>query len=103
MTETSFQIVAYMLAALLFILALAGLSQQKTAKRGNYLGIIGMSIALVATIAIALLHADAVLVAGGLMLAAIVVGGAFGVWTAVAILVDLFCLWMVFRPERRAK
>ena len=32
MTETSFQIVAYMLAALLFILALAGLSQQKTAE-----------------------------------------------------------------------
>ena len=82
MTETSFQIVAYMLAALLFILALAGLSQQKTAKRGNYLGITGMAIALVATIAIALLHADAVLVAGGLMLAAIVVGGAFGVWKA---------------------
>ena len=28
-------------------------------------------------------------------------GGGFGVWTAVAILVDLFCLWMIFRPTRR--
>jgi small GTP-binding protein len=29
-------------------------------------------------------------------------GGGFGVWTAVAILVDLFCLWMIFRPARKA-
>ena len=73
MTEASFQSVAYLLAALLFILALAGLSKQETAKRGNYLGILGMAIALVATIALALLHADALFVAGGLMLCAIVI------------------------------
>ena len=30
-------------------------------------------------------------------------GGGFGVWTAAAILADVFCLWMVFRPARRAK
>jgi len=30
------------------------------------------------------------------------VGGGFGFWTAVAILVDLWCLWMAFRPTRRA-
>ena len=29
-------------------------------------------------------------------------GGGFGVWTAVAILVDVFCLWMIFRPARKA-
>jgi len=81
-TEVSFQSVAYLLAALLFILALAGLSRQKTAKRGNYLGIIGMVIALSATIGLALLHADAVFVAAGLMLFAIVVGGLFGVYKA---------------------
>jgi len=28
-------------------------------------------------------------------------GGGFGFWTAVAILVDLWCLWMVFRRGRR--
>ena len=33
-----FQSLAYILAALLFILALAGLSKQKTAQRGNVLG-----------------------------------------------------------------
>ena len=82
MTSASFQTVAYMLAALLFILALAGLSRQKTAKRGNYLGILGMAIALVATIGLALLHADALFVAAGLMFVAIVAGGLFGVYKA---------------------
>jgi ferrous iron transport protein B len=28
-------------------------------------------------------------------------GGGFGVWTAVAILVDLFCIWAIFRPARK--
>ena len=32
----------------------------------------------------------------------LVAGGGFGVWTAVAMLVDLFCLWMVVRPARKA-
>ena len=31
-----------------------------------------------------------------------VAGGGFGFWTAVAILVDLWCLWMIFRPARKA-
>ena len=82
MTETSFQSVAYLLAALLFILALAGLSKQATAKRGNYLGIIGMAIALVATIALALLHADSLIVAVALIAGAVIVGGLFGVYKA---------------------
>ena len=30
-------------------------------------------------------------------------GGGFGLWTAVTILIDLLCLWMIFRPERRGK
>ena len=33
----------------------------------------------------------------------LVAGGVFGFWTVVAILVDLWCLWMVFRPARGAK
>ncbi len=41
---------AYIVAAVFFILSLAGLSKQETAKAGNYYGIIGMGIALVATI-----------------------------------------------------
>ncbi|WP_434778285.1 Re/Si-specific NAD(P)(+) transhydrogenase subunit beta [Neisseria sp. Ec49-e6-T10] len=42
---------AYIIAALLFIFSLAGLSKHETAKTGNALGILGMSIALIATIA----------------------------------------------------
>lgn len=42
---------AYIIAAVLFILTLAGLSKQETAKYGNWFGITGMAIALVATIA----------------------------------------------------
>ena len=41
---------AYIVAALFFILSLAGLSKQESAKAGNYYGIAGMTIALIATI-----------------------------------------------------
>ncbi|GGL37229.1 Re/Si-specific NAD(P)(+) transhydrogenase subunit beta [Phycicoccus endophyticus] len=41
---------AYIVAGLLFILALAGLSRHETARRGNRFGIAGMAIALVATV-----------------------------------------------------
>lgn len=43
--------VAYIAASILFILALSGLSKQETARRGNIFGIVGMAIAIVATIA----------------------------------------------------
>ncbi|MBT8069808.1 MAG: Re/Si-specific NAD(P)(+) transhydrogenase subunit beta [Xanthomonadales bacterium] len=41
--------VSYIIATILFILALGGLSNQETARRGNWYGIIGMAIALIAT------------------------------------------------------
>lgn len=41
---------AYVIAALLFIMSLAGLSKQETARNGNRYGIIGMGIAFIATI-----------------------------------------------------
>lgn len=41
---------AYIIAALLFIASLAGLSKQETARNGNTFGIAGMAIALLATI-----------------------------------------------------
>ena len=40
---------AYIVAAILFILSLAGLSKQETARNGNKFGIIGMTLALIAT------------------------------------------------------
>jgi len=42
--------IAYLVAAVLFILALRGLSSQETAKRGNIYGIVGMAIAIGATL-----------------------------------------------------
>ena len=41
---------AYIAAAILFILSLSGLSAQESSKRGNWYGIIGMAIAIIATI-----------------------------------------------------
>ena len=42
--------VSYIGASILFILALGGLSNQETARRGNLYGILGMGIALLATV-----------------------------------------------------
>ena len=41
---------AYIIAAILFIMSLAGLSKHETAKAGCWYGIVGMTIALIATI-----------------------------------------------------
>ena len=63
---------SYIIAAVLFILSLAGLSKQETAKYGNWFGIVGMAIALVATIA-------SPSVSGVVyILIAMVIGGAIG-------------------------
>ena len=48
--STGIVTVSYIAATILFILALGGLSNQETARRGNWYGIIGMAIALTATI-----------------------------------------------------
>ncbi len=71
---------AYIVATLLFILALAGLSRHESAKSGNYFGITGMTIALVATIA-NVIHLDG-WTAFGLLVAAMAVGASIGVWRA---------------------
>ena len=43
--------VAYLVSSVLFIMSLRGLSHQTTARRGNFYGIIGMTIAIVTTVA----------------------------------------------------
>ena len=72
---------AYIVAALLFILALAGLSRHETAKAGNTFGIAGMALALAATIALAVDRGiDAVGLA--LLIGATAVGAAIGLYRA---------------------
>ncbi|HTK99128.1 MAG TPA: NAD(P)(+) transhydrogenase (Re/Si-specific) subunit beta, partial [Pseudomonadales bacterium] len=43
-------IVSYLGAAVLFILSLGGLSKQETSRRGNIYGVLGMAIAIAATV-----------------------------------------------------
>jgi H+-translocating NAD(P) transhydrogenase subunit beta len=72
---------AYIVAALLFILALAGLSHHETSKVGNTFGISGMAVALVATIAMTL---DRHILPLGLalLIGTMSVGAAIGLWRA---------------------
>ena len=51
---TTIRSLAYLIASLLFIMSLRGLSTQESARRGNRLGVIGMLVAVVIT-ALALL------------------------------------------------
>ena len=69
------------MAGLLFILALAGLSHHETAKVGNTFGMAGMTVALVATIVLAV---DRDIEGTGLvlLLVATAIGAAIGLWRA---------------------
>lgn len=72
---------AYIVAALLFILALAGLSKHETSRAGNTFGMAGMVVALVATIALALArHIEPLGL--GLLIGAMAIGAAIGLWRA---------------------
>ncbi|MFC9768551.1 Re/Si-specific NAD(P)(+) transhydrogenase subunit beta [Rhodococcus jostii] len=53
MDISSASVAAFLVAALLFVLTLAGLARHESAKLGNYFGILGMAVALVATTALA--------------------------------------------------
>jgi len=64
----------YLIASVCFILALKGLSHPSTARRGNLLGIIGMAIAVVVTLA--LIYSNTKNVA--MILGGIAVGGVIG-------------------------
>ena len=71
--KTSLITIAYIAASALFILSLGGLSKQETARRGNWYGIIGMLIALAATVA-AMKDGNYALLAGALV-PGLIVGG----------------------------
>jgi H+-translocating NAD(P) transhydrogenase subunit beta len=67
---------SYIIAAILFILSLGGLSHPKTARKGNLFGILGMSIAILATILGYEINNYLLLVA------LMVIGGAVGLYLA---------------------
>src|SRR3954454_19113286 len=86
MSAQSIADAAYIVAALLFIMSLAGLSRHESARPGIYYGIAGMAIALAATIGLAAKGDEATAlppldaVTGGLMAIALVIGAAIGLW-----------------------
>ncbi|WP_459982183.1 NAD(P)(+) transhydrogenase (Re/Si-specific) subunit beta, partial [Nocardioides sp. AN3] len=88
MSASSIATAAYIVAALLFILSLAGLSKHETARRGVTFGIAGMTIALVATFVLFVDNATSDAInAGGtlsivLLLVAVAIGASIGLWRA---------------------
>ena len=76
--------IAYLISAIFFVLALNGLSNPDSARRGNIFGIIGMIIAVVTT----LLSPD--VVSYPLILSGILIGGAVG--TIIALKIEMTSL-----------
>ncbi len=68
--------VSYIAATILFILALGGLANPETARRGNWYGITGMAIALIATVVGVVTEHYAIL------LVALLIGGSIGLLAA---------------------
>jgi len=70
---------AYVIAGVLFVLSLAGLSHQRTAKAGNTAGKIGMALALAATVLLALLESERAWgVTAALIVVALLIGAVIG-------------------------
>ncbi len=75
---------AYLIASVLFILALRGLSSPESARTGNMFGIAGMVVAVVATLA------DPGVLSFGMIVLAILIGGSIG--TVVALKINMTAL-----------
>jgi len=67
---------SYIVATILFILSLSGLSNQETARRGNYYGMLGMAIAILATVF------SGAVTSYGILIGALVIGGSVGLFAA---------------------
>jgi NAD(P) transhydrogenase subunit beta len=76
--SASLATVAYIGATILFILSLGGLSNPETARRGNLFGMVGMAIAVLATVLGPRVTAGGI----GWIVGALVVGGAIGLVAA---------------------
>ncbi|WP_020112854.1 Re/Si-specific NAD(P)(+) transhydrogenase subunit beta [Rhodococcus sp. 114MFTsu3.1] len=80
MTVLSATSAAYLVAAVLFIFSLAGLSRHETSKNGIAYGIVGMAIAVGATIVVVVDGSGGVAI--GLLVVALLIGTAIGRWRA---------------------
>ena len=80
----SFSTAAYIVASLLFILSLAGLSRHESAKNGLTYGMVGMGLALLATVVLVIkvTSDNDNQVAIVLMLVAVAIGAVIGLWRA---------------------
>ncbi|MCC2307110.1 Re/Si-specific NAD(P)(+) transhydrogenase subunit beta [Cellulomonas chengniuliangii] len=80
---TSLAQAVYLVAAVLFVLSLAGLSKPESARRGNVLGMVGMGLALMATVLLAAQSSERPVFVT-LMLIALVflIGATVGTWQA---------------------
>ena len=83
--EESALVVPYLVAGVLFILSLGGLSNQETARRGNLFGSVGMVIALIATLFHPKIEIFDDSTALALVLGSVVVGGIIGVVMALRV------------------
>jgi NAD(P) transhydrogenase subunit beta len=79
--SASFTSLAYLVAAVLFILALRGLSSPVTSRQGNRFGMVGMGVAIIAT----LMHHGMGVGGYGLIFLGLLIGGGVGVVVALRI------------------
>jgi len=70
---------SYIVAAILFILSLSGLSNQESARKGNYYGMAGMAIAIIAT------TLSSSVSVYGILIVALLIGGAIGAKAALKV------------------
>ncbi|MDP3009316.1 MAG: Re/Si-specific NAD(P)(+) transhydrogenase subunit beta [Methylococcales bacterium] len=70
---------SYIVATILFILSLSGLSNQETARKGNYYGMLGMAIAIIAT------TLSASVTTYEILIIALLIGGAIGAAAALKV------------------
>lgn len=70
---------SYIVATILFILSLSGLSNQETARKGNYYGMLGMAIAIIAT------TLSASVTTYEILIIALLIGGAIGAVAALKV------------------
>ena len=84
MTAQAIANAAYVAAALLFIMSLAGLSKHETGRTGIRYGIAGMTIAMTATVWLTLSGewTQSTMLGAGLLVAALIIGAVIGLWRA---------------------